>query len=196
MQRIQKYISHPKVLDLTAKTIVDRFNAEISSNLVVISLEKQIEDIDRGINAIVDAIQKGITSKSTQERLIKLENDKEDIEEKLLTEKAHQLKPMDYNDVKNHLTKMVAKDYKNKQERYDFFNTYIKKVIITNEKLLVIYNVGIDDEKSFKLPTNPDDWNEDDKITILKHKEELNTEENKKISSKLLKFKRDALGGE
>ena len=43
---------------------------------MVISLEKQIEDIDRGINAIVDAIQKGITSKSTQERLVKLENDK------------------------------------------------------------------------------------------------------------------------
>ena len=196
MARTQKYISHPKVLDLVAKTIVDRFNAEISSNLVVISLEKQIEDVDRGINAIVDAIQKGITSKSTQERLIKLENDKEDLEEKLLTEKAHQLKPMDYNDVKNHLTKMVTKDYNNKQERYDFFNTYIKKVIITNEKILIIYNVGRDDEKSFKLPTNPDDWNEDDKITILKNKEELNTEENKKISSKLLKFKRDALGGE
>lgn len=196
MARTQKYISHPKVLDLVAKTIVDRFNAEISSNLVVISLEKQIEDIDRGINAIVDAIQKGITSKSTQERLVKLENDKEDLEEKLLTEKAHQLKPMDYNDVKNHLTKMVTKDYKNKQERYDFFNTYIKKVIITNEKILIIYNIGVDDEKSFKLPTNPEDWNGDDKITILKHKEELNTEENKKISSKLLKFKRDALGGE
>ena len=71
---------------------------------------------------------------------------------------------------------MVTEDYENKQERYDFFNTYIKKVIITNEKILVIYN-------------------EDDKITILKHKEELNNEENKKISSKLLKFKREALGG-
>ena len=44
---------------------------------------------------MLDAIEKGIFTNSTQEKLLKLENDKAILEEKIAIEKAHLLKPLE-----------------------------------------------------------------------------------------------------
>ena len=104
------------------------------------NLENELKAKEKAINALLAAIEQGIVTKSTKERLISLETQKEELENKILLEKARQIKPLEVDKVKAFLTYFARKKYENGQEKNEFFNSFINRVILYDDKILIFYN--------------------------------------------------------
>ena len=76
MQLIQKFIFDDELLDKLADTLLERLRAE-NSTLPI--LRKQLAEVEKGIENIVNAIQAGIFTASTKERLETLEAEKQEL---------------------------------------------------------------------------------------------------------------------
>ena len=136
---------------------------------------------------MLDALEQGIIAKSTQERLLKLENEKALIEEQIAYEEAHQLKLLDKEQIKAFLNAYARKDFDSKTDRNDFFNGFISKVILYDNGVTIEYNSGTNIEKEDF--NNPNDGG----TPIFSEKVEIMPEENKKLP---FEFKRQFVGGE
>ncbi len=68
-----KYILTLKVIDKLAKLVTEKFNAEISVSTVLLSLKKELKEVNKSINSIMRAIENGIFTKTTKDRLLNLE---------------------------------------------------------------------------------------------------------------------------
>lgn len=97
---------------------------------------------EKAINALLATIEQGIVTKSTKERLISLETQKEELESKILFEKARQIKPLEVDKVKAFLTYFASKKYENGQEKNEFFSSFINRAILYDDKVLIFYNTG------------------------------------------------------
>lgn len=118
--------------------VEDRYNSEISNNVVLKCLEKELRQIDNKINSLVKNMEQGIVSLALRETLYKLENDRADIQLKITEEKSKFDKPLNFEDVKNFISLFASKDYDDVFERNEFFIRFIKKVILFNDKIIVI----------------------------------------------------------
>ena len=118
--------------------VVDRYNSEISNNVVLKCLEKEVRQMNNKINSLVKNMEQGIVSLALRETLYKLENDRADIQLKIAEEKSKFDKPLNFEDVKNFISLFASKDYDDVFERNEFFNRFIKKVLLFNDKVIVI----------------------------------------------------------
>ncbi len=148
IDKTKKYILTPTKIDEIAHMVVDRFNEELSNNVVLKCLEKELRQINNKINSLVKNMEQGIVSVTIRETLYKLENDRADIQLKIAEEKTKIDKPLNLEDVKNFISLFASKDYDDVFERNEFFNRFIKKVILFNDKVIVIMcgNKGPDNE--------------------------------------------------
>ena len=80
----------------------------------------------------------GFVSLTLRETLYKLENDRADIQLKIAEEKSKFDKPLNFEDVKNFISLFASKDYDDVFEHNEFFNRFIKKVLLFNDKIIVI----------------------------------------------------------
>ena len=62
---------------------------------------------------------------------------KEELESKISLEKARQIKPLEVDKVKAFLTYFARKKYENGQEKNEFFNSFINRVILYDDKVLI-----------------------------------------------------------
>ena len=194
-EKTKKYVLEPKVIDSIAEVVVSRFNSEISENAILAKLKEELKTKDKAINAILDALEKGICTKSTQERLLKLENEKEKIEEQIAYEEAHQIKPLDKQQIINFLNIYAKKKFNRSTDRNDFFNNFITKVVLYDDKITIMYNTSLNPgEEIYHINTKNDTTDDNDNgTTIYKKEVEISDEENKKLP---FEFKRQLFGGE
>ncbi len=71
-EKTKEYVLQPKTIESIATVVVDKFNSELTNNYVLIKLQEELKEKTRAINSMLDAIEKGIYTRSTQERLLKL----------------------------------------------------------------------------------------------------------------------------
>lgn len=74
-EKAKEYVLKPQVIDGIATVVSEKFNSELSKNYVLIKLKDELKEKTRAINSMLDAIEKGIYTRSTQERLLKLEQE-------------------------------------------------------------------------------------------------------------------------
>ena len=144
------------------------------------------EEYAKAINGIMTAIEQGIITSTTKERLLDLEAQKSDLENKLAVEQAKQIKPLKYEDVKNYIMYFAHKKYEKGEEKNEFFNSFINRVILFDDKVIIIYNTNKTETRELKIS--------EQKQIISELLE--NNDKNKKNSSETKKFKRVSLGGE
>ena len=135
-----KYVLHPDVIQTVAEQVVSKFNSEIIKAATLENLENELKAKEKAINALLAAIEQGIVTKSAKDRLISLETQKEELESKISLEKARQIKPLEVDKVKAFLTYFARKKYENGQEKNEFFNSFINRVILYDDKILIFYN--------------------------------------------------------
>lgn len=179
-----KYVLRPKVIDKIAKLVADKFNAELSMPTVLLSLQKELKEVNKSINSIMTAIENGIFTKTTKDRLLNLEANQTDLENKIAVEEARQVKPLQPNEVKKFLTYFAYMKYKKGEEKNEFFNSFINRVILYDDKVIILYNSN--DRETKRL----------NKKQLKEVESGKNLEEIKENSSERKKFKRVALGGE
>ena len=86
------------------------------------------------------AIENGIFTKTTKDRLLNLEASQSDLENKIAVEEARQVKPLQPNEVKKFLTYFAYMKYEKGEEKNEFFNSFINRVILYDDKVIILYN--------------------------------------------------------
>lgn len=136
-----EYVLQPTVIDTIAKIVTEKFNSEIEDTSLLRALGKELSEKEKAIDGILSALEKGVVTKSTQNRLLKLEQEKEEIETQLQLEKAKQQQPMVVEDVKRFISYFARKKYETDEEKNDFFNNFINRVVLFDDKVIILYNV-------------------------------------------------------
>lgn len=119
-------------------------------------LSEGLKQKEKAISSILDAIEKGIYTNSTQERLLKLENEKSILEEKITIEKAHSLKPLEKKNIVNFLKIYASKEFDSVRDRNEFFNNFISRVNLYDDRITIVYNTSLDPAEEIYTKSNDD----------------------------------------
>ena len=108
-------------------------------NTVLPLLEKQMKDIENGIENLLNAIQAGVLTSSTKGRLEKLEAQQKELEIRIAEEKLAKPK-VSAEFVKFWLTNFRKLDPNVKSHRETLINTFVNAVYLYDEKVLIAFN--------------------------------------------------------
>ena len=101
--------------------------------------EKQLRETETGIQNMLNAIQAGILTSSTKERLEALEGQKKDLEAKIAEEKL--AKPvMKEEFVRFWLHRFRKLDLSQKEQRQTLVDTFINAIYLYDDKVLITFN--------------------------------------------------------
>lgn len=103
------------------------------------ALRKQMEDAERGITNMLNAIQAGIINASAKQRLDELENAKQKIELQIIQEEMrHPL--LSREDVTYWLCRFRTLDVTRLEERRRLIDSFVNSVTIFNDYILITFN--------------------------------------------------------
>lgn len=141
-----EHILKPKVIDQIAELVVNKFNSEIKKSNELTCLEKELKNTNKSIKALLQAVESGIFNKTTQSRMLELEQTKERLEESIAVEQSRQVQELKLEQVKAFLNYFAKKKYKDNEEKNEFFNCFINRVILFDDKAVIIYNTEPDSQ--------------------------------------------------
>jgi len=101
----------------------------------LVKLTKELKQKEKSISVMLDAIEKGIFTNSTQERLLKLENDKVILEEKKCNRKSPLIKTTCKEKYCKFLKIYANKAFDSVRDRNDFFNNFISRVNLYDDRI-------------------------------------------------------------
>ena len=178
------YVLKPEVINQIAEIIVERVNAEITKPANLVNLENELKAKEKALNALLSALEQGIVTKTTKDRMLALEAQKEELESKIALEKSRQTEPLSYETVRAFLTYFARKKYESDEAKNEFFNSFINRVILYDDRVLIFYNTD---------PNSPTTIDTTENKTIC---DQFNQNYAKENSLEPSGFKRVSLGGE
>ena len=150
---IQDYALRDNVIGWIADSAVEYFKkAAENSDLHI--LEEQIAETRRAIRNIMNAIEQGIITETTKQRLIELEADNARLCAKLEAAKA-EIVDVDREQIVAGLEKFRNGDPHNRQYLQNLFDTFIVAVYLYEDHFKVIFSFT-GDNNSVDLPFDPD----------------------------------------
>ena len=133
---IQKFIFDDELLDRLADMLIAKLNAE-SSTLPI--LHKQLDEIEKGIDNLVNAIQAGILTASTKQRLEQLEAEKSEISVQILKEEI--AKPtVTKDDILAYLIKYRKLNMKQLDHRRRLIDSFVNAIYLFDDYLVITFN--------------------------------------------------------
>ena len=131
-----KLIQNDAVIDSLVAAVMELQNRESTSLPLY---EKQLRETETGIQNMLNAIQAGILTSSTKERLEALEGQKKDLEAKIAEEKL--AKPvMKEEFVRFWLLHFRKLDLSQKEQRQALIDTFINAIYLYDDKVLITFN--------------------------------------------------------
>lgn len=126
--------------DKTIDAIVEMvMHLQDQENTALPLLEKQMKEVDSGIQNMLNAIQAGILTSSTKERLEALEAQKKELEIRITEEKLAKPK-LSPDFVRFWLTRFRKLDPHIKSHRETLINTFVNAIYLYDEKGLITFN--------------------------------------------------------
>ena len=153
-EKTVEYVLQPQIVGKIAYAVVEKFNQSTGKSESLTILEKERQEIQKAINGFLNAIAAGSVTMSTKERLLALEQENESLEEKIALEKARQIQPLNYETVKSFFMYFVRKKYANDEEKNEFFNLFIYRVVLFDDCVYIFYNTSPDTPTKVKLDKN------------------------------------------
>ena len=108
-------------------------------NVNVPLYEQQLRETETAINNLLNAIQQGILTRSTKERLEELENRRDDLETKLACEKLAKPK-VSAEFMTFWLHRFRKLDVRQKSHRKMLIDTFINAIFLYDDKLVLTFN--------------------------------------------------------
>ena len=179
-----EYVLQTGIIDKLAIAVIEKFNEGLQKSDTLTLLEKEQKQVQKAIDGFLSAIAAGIVTKSTKEKLLDLEQQSDELERKIAVEKARHIQPLDYEKVKAFLNYFARKQYQNDEEKNEFFNSFIYRVVLFDDCVYIFYNTSPQTPLKFKL--------DKDDLTEL-HEYRTNRKSTQFVP---LGFKLGALGGE
>ena len=106
----------------------------------LITLRTQIEDTDRKINNLLTAIENGVFTPSTKQRLNDLENVKEKLKYELIVKQSEK-NNFNATAFKRFLKNIDVDDFKTTEQRQKLINLVLYREYLWNDKVLYIFNL-------------------------------------------------------
>ena len=136
VKQIEKVLSDDALLEKIADTIMEIQSRE---NTVLPMLRKQYADLQRGIDNLLNAIQQGIVTPSTKQRLEDLENQMSDISVQIIKEEMS--KPLL---TKNQILFWFHRLRKYNSHRLDhkrrLIDSFINAIYLYDDKMVITFN--------------------------------------------------------
>ena len=103
------------------------------------SLRKQLSDVQKGLNNLVNAVEMGIITESTKERLMALEQRKEELN--ICIAQAEIKRPaLTEEMVRFWLNKFRSQDVDSIEFKVRLINTFVNSVYLHNDYAIIVYN--------------------------------------------------------
>ena len=99
-----------KNLTVIVDEIYKQHNAKLLGDNPVKTLEKELLRINKSINNIMNAIEQGIITDTTKDRLQELESTRKDLQEKLIFERMQEKTVLEKKAIENYLKKAVEQE--------------------------------------------------------------------------------------
>lgn len=144
-----EYVLQMQVIDKLAVAVTEKFGLQKSDTLAL--LEKEQKQVQKAIDGFLSAIAAGIVTKSTKEKLLELEQQSDELESKIAVEKVRQIQPLDVEKIKSFLTYFARKQYQNDEEKNEFFNSFIYRVVLFDDYVYIFYNTSPNTPTKVKL---------------------------------------------
>lgn len=134
--KIRDLIMDDAVIDAIVASVMELQNKESTSLPLY---EKQLKETETGIQNMLNAIQAGILTSSTKERLEALETRKKDLEAKIAEEKL--AKPVIKEEfVRFWLLHFRKLDLSQREQRQVLVDTFINAIYLYDDKMLITFN--------------------------------------------------------
>ena len=131
-----KLIQDDAVIDAIVAEVMELQDQE---NTTLPLLEKQMREVENGIENMLNAIQAGVLTNSTKSRLEKLEAQQKELEVRIAEEKIARPR-LSENQVRFWLTRFRKLDPNMKSHRETLINTFVNAVYLYDEKVLIAFN--------------------------------------------------------
>ncbi|WP_346352527.1 hypothetical protein PXW01_06385 [Faecalibacterium taiwanense] len=177
-----KLIQDDAVIDKIVQLVMDVQNQE---NTTIPLLEKQLREVNKKLDNLMKAIEDGLYTRTTKERLEALESQKDELTVKIADEK---LKKPSFNEdfIRFWLMKFRKFDISQKKQRKALIEIFVNAIFLYDDRMLITFNykdgtqtVRFEDtltadcgEKSLRLRSNespsgafclPTAWSENEK---------------------------------
>lgn len=128
----------PELIDYLSKKVVSIHKNE-TVNLLLNSLRQRKKDIEKSISNLMAAIEAGIITPTTKNRLMELEEEKEALEVQITRE---EIKKPDITEehVRFWLEGFAHGDITDKDFQIRLINTFLHSAYLYNDKIILIYN--------------------------------------------------------
>ena len=131
-----KLIQDDAVIDAIVAEVMELQDQE---NTTLPLLEKQMREVENGIENMLNAIQAGVLTNSTKSRLEKLEAQQKELAIRIAEEKIARPR-LSENQVRFWLTRFRKLDPNVKSHRETLINTFVNAVYLYDEKVLITFN--------------------------------------------------------
>lgn len=140
-------VLQPDTIDYLAKKVVEIQNSD-AQELQMQSLRKQLSDVQKGLNNLVNAVEMGIITETTKERMMALEERKEEL--KICIAKAEIKRPkLTEEMVEYWLNKFRDQDVDSTEFKIRLINTFVNSIYLHNDYAIIVYNF-CDDESGHR----------------------------------------------
>ena len=146
VDRTMKLVFDDKVIgDITALVMAE----QSKENVTLPALQKQLEQTERGIENMLNAIQQGIFTASTKQRLDELEAEKERLTVSILQEQIKKPRITE-EQVRYWLCRFRDLDPTKQEHRQRLIDSFVNAVYVYDDKLLLTFNYK-DGEETISL---------------------------------------------
>ncbi|MDR3263888.1 MAG: recombinase family protein [Clostridiales bacterium] len=147
-----KYLfEQPKALKAIAENMAVIYNNDLKDKAIFDSLLKQKQDKEKAINNLLKALEMGIFTLSTKQRLEELENSKQEIDTEILIKTIYQAKPVSKETIYNYFCTFKDLDYSIQKNRERLTEMFVRKVVLFDDGTTKIYyNISDENDKKQK----------------------------------------------
>jgi len=139
-------LEQPVLLRSIARNTADTYNKDLQDTAILESMTKQHGEAEKAIANLLKALEMGIFSPSTKDRLDELEQQKETIEAEMLLKHIFQAKPIDEDAVYKYFLSFADLDYSIQKNRERLIEMFVRKVVLcdTKDEPDISYNIFSD----------------------------------------------------
>lgn len=127
-------LASPELIEDIATRIMGVHKKRMEDQSILNILQERLEETDSGIKNLISAMEQGIISQTTKDRLNKLETEKADIQNKIAIEKSRASLIIQKNDIVKYLQDAV------KKRPLQMIQLIIKQVVLYNDKIEIHLN--------------------------------------------------------
>lgn len=140
------FVLQDEIIEYIADLVMEAQSEELKDNSMLKYYENRLKETETGINNIMKAIEAGIITNTTRERLLKLEADKRDISAEVIKEKIVRVT---YNreQIVFFLESFKGGNIEDKEYQRRIIDMFVYKVILYDDKLTITYNYSDNDNE-------------------------------------------------